>query len=76
MRSRLRRSASPIGPRAALRRSRLKLKFFGQAAVNYRAMTILLSTLLGLTLLSPWIGQECRPGFDERSKDARFGVLR
>lgn len=52
------------------------LRFFGPAAVNDHGMIIIISTLFGLTLLSPWIGQECRPGFDERPEAEPFGVLR
>ena len=32
--------------------------------------------LLALTVLSPWLAEESRPGFDERSESERFGVLR
>jgi len=32
--------------------------------------------LIALTALSPWLGKETRPGFDERSESERFGVLR
>jgi hypothetical protein len=54
----------------------MTLRFSGRAAVNDHGMIIIISTLLGVTLVSPWVGQECRPGFDERPEDDRFGVLR
>jgi hypothetical protein len=32
--------------------------------------------LLAITALSPWLGEECRPVFDERPESERFGALR
>lgn len=35
-----------------------------------------LIVLMAVTAFSPWLGEETRPGLDERSETERFGMLR